>query len=837
MKLKRVTLKGFMRFKGSFEIEFPQNQVTLIAGENGAGKTSILDAICICLYGKTFRTSGRTTSGYLRINDLINHESPKATIRLEFENHGHNYVVAREITKHNSDGALFEDGESKAVGQRVYDYVRRRAIGLDWEGFRKSTIVLQGEISSLTEMDPGKRKDAFVKLFGLNKYLDYDRLAQEKAGSKESGVKEIEAANKILSADIQQIPEIREEIRRLKESVDLLERKKLRLAKIVERRKKEKDALEGDHNRYVVLKERRKGVIGQISDAIKTLSEKRRELKRLLKLQEEFPRLEKSYDELSSLDSRIAGLKPTKAKYDKYGKEISAQRATLNSKRENLASTLGGIKKTKMEISSLKKQIPPAKTLSTARESLKKAQDRESRLQEQKAGLKAEIKQIKGSIKNLKTKMEQVKDRDKCPVCLQKIIDPSQVLKHYSGEIKKLISKKVAKEKKFGSVERELQTVSKKVKHLTETKVALEKQVAKEGELTRERDRLLDLGKGKASLRAEIDELKDEIKKLLGEQMKLGFIPTEYNRLERRTTTLRKNRIAEKFTNSKTELNRLPDVEQDLTESQERLGSLGTQRSNLVKEAKKFGRIEVRYKRAKTCFEQAQKSLTDNEVLLAAEQSEKKQSQDRLNELKDKEAILKENSKKIQVLNEERTTLEELRSIFKSIPENILRRLRPFIEKEGTDIINDLSNSEITALNIEEETLNVAATMNGEVRPIHYFSGGQKTRINMALRVAISRMLSKLPQTEEHTFAIMQTLFIDEGDFGDLDEAGIREAIGVIRNLTKEFDRVILISHVDAIREIFHGFTIEILKTGMIESVVKTFLEKETQVEMPRITT
>src|SRR5260370_19888151 len=111
-----------MRFKNSFEIEFPENQVTLVAGENGAGKTSILDAICISLYGKTFRTSGRTSSGFLRINDLVNHESAKAVIRIEFENHGHNYVATREIKQHNSDGGLFEEGESKAFGHRVYAY-------------------------------------------------------------------------------------------------------------------------------------------------------------------------------------------------------------------------------------------------------------------------------------------------------------------------------------------------------------------------------------------------------------------------------------------------------------------------------------------------------------------------------------------------------------------------------------------------------------------------------------------------------------------------------------------------------------------------------------------
>ena len=168
MRLKRITLNGFMRFKDSFDINFPQNQVTLITGDNGAGKTSILDALCVCLYGKTLRTSGKATSGFLSIYALVNRQSNKATIRVEFENQGHNYVVKREITKNNSSGEVLEDGETKAIGKHVYDYIKTRAIGLDWEGFRKSTVILQGEMSALTDLDPGPRKDAFIQLFALS---------------------------------------------------------------------------------------------------------------------------------------------------------------------------------------------------------------------------------------------------------------------------------------------------------------------------------------------------------------------------------------------------------------------------------------------------------------------------------------------------------------------------------------------------------------------------------------------------------------------------------------------------------------------------------------------
>ena len=165
-------------------VEFPQNQVTLIAGENGAGKTSILDALCVCLYGRTFRTSGRASSGFLSINDLVNNDSSKAVIRVEFENQGHNYVVTREITQSDSDGELLEDGERKAIGRHVYAYVKNRAIGLDWEGFTKSTVVLQGEMNALTDLDPGPRKKAFTQLFGLDRYLVYEKVAKEKADSK-----------------------------------------------------------------------------------------------------------------------------------------------------------------------------------------------------------------------------------------------------------------------------------------------------------------------------------------------------------------------------------------------------------------------------------------------------------------------------------------------------------------------------------------------------------------------------------------------------------------------------------------------------------------------------
>lgn len=809
-----------MRFKDSLEIEFPQNQVTLIAGDNGSGKTSILDALCVCLYGRTLRTSGRTTSGFLSINELVNHEADKAIIRVEFENHGHNYVATREITHSDTGGELLEDGESKAVGRHVYAYVKNRAIGLDWEGFRKSTVVLQGEMSALTDLNPEPRKEAFIELFGLDKYFTYEKLAKEKIEHKKSNIRATEEADKILQADIKKIPDIKEEIERISNQVKLLEKKKDKFEKIIETKRMNVETLEDGHNDYIRQKEKTDAIKGQIDSARSDVKSNQNESYRLLSIQKQFNTIKNSYEVYTSLDEKISKLQPIKLEYDEISSEIVRFDTTLSDKQDSLSGFASQINETRSTIVQLRKQIPSSSKLAKTEKSLNIAVDTEKKLKAGSNSIHGQIKQIEESVKDLKARREQVKGRDKCPVCLQKITDQQHVTKHYDEEISSLISKKSNLAKEQASILSRLKTVSEEVKRLDSLQRQLERDASKKDQVTREQGRLSDLIKKKSSIKEQISKIKADSKSLSLKRDKLGFNPVKYSRLDGKLRQLRKNKVVENYSNAKTELDRLPRVKQELDTSLATLSGLVSDGRTLETKLKQFFKLEKKYSNAKQSLDALQRGFSDNDKELATESERERQSKDRLKDLEDKEQKFVKNQEQIERLKEEIVTLEELRDIFKNIPENILRRLRPFIEKEGTDIINELSNNNITALNIDEDTLNIAATMNGEIRPIHYYSGGQKTRINMALRVAISRILSKLPQTDEHTFAIMQTLFIDEGDFGNLDEDGVREAVNVIRNLTKEFDCVILISHVDTIREIFHGHTVEIQKNGLNQSII-----------------
>ena len=835
MKLKKVVIKGFMRFKDRIEIEFPQGQVTLIAGENGAGKTSILDAVCLCFYGKTFRTSGTARSGFLSTQDLINHDSEKATIEVEFENYGHNYVVTRSIFSNKSEGELFEDGIRKAVGRAAYDYVKNIAIGLDWEGFRKSTVILQGEMSTLTKADPAERKEAFRKLFGLERYVTiYDQLAKAEIDDKTVTKEKIEEVNKVLLEEVKKIPMLKDELKTLDQIIRRLKKQKTRLIKKVKERKHEKESLEGNYRKYTVLKERLANLNANITKTKSEIAKLRRELTRLQRMKKELPSLEKSYKKFTELQNKLDKLKPIKQKFDKLSKKLSELIVLRTEKEGNLSTLKSDIKKTTHEIKRLQEQIPGYTEIKKVQRELRQLEKKKDKLGKQKAGVEADLKNISKSMKNLQRKLKQVKGKKKCPVCLQLIEDPSQVTRHYNMESAKLLSQQKKKQELLDGITTESGLTAEKFEKVNAVLSDLQARFNKKQLVNRAKKALKSLETKKRRNQKIVETTNAEIEKQKKSILALNFNEESYATDESNLSILHKQKIAEKYSDAKVQVKRLPEVSKGLITSQKTLASLNKKRSGLQSKITSFGDIEGNYKKARKNFEKTQESLNQNQTQFVEEKTNKVNTRKQLNELFSKKKNVEDNEKKIGDLEKETMILEELRNVFKNIPENILRRLRPYIEKEGNDLITELSESEITALNIEKETLNVAATMTGEVRPIHYFSEGQKTRINMALRVAISRILSKLPQTEEHAYAVMQTLFVDEGDFGSLDESGIQDAVSVIRHLTREFDRVVIISHVPAIREIFQGYVLEVVKTGVEQSAIRTDgLLQESIVEIP----
>ena len=129
----------------------------------------------------------------------------------------------------------------------------------------------------------------------------------------------------------------------------------------------------------------------------------------------------------------------------------------------------------------------------------------------------------------------------------------------------------------------------------------------------------------------------------------------------------------------------------------------------------------------------------------------------------------------------------------------------PEVEQEANELLAKLTDNQ-TQLFIEslrdlkkggtKETLDIKISDPAGIRPYELFSGGEAFRIDFALRIAISKLLARRAGTA------LQTLVIDEG-FGSQDEEGLSRIMDAIHKIQDEFAKVIIVSHLDALKDQF----------------------------------
>jgi exonuclease SbcC len=119
--------------------------------------------------------------------------------------------------------------------------------------------------------------------------------------------------------------------------------------------------------------------------------------------------------------------------------------------------------------------------------------------------------------------------------------------------------------------------------------------------------------------------------------------------------------------------------------------------------------------------------------------------------------------------------------------------LRPDLSELASGFIRDLTNGRYTDLELDED---YAATLLDDGDPKAVISGGEEDVANLALRLAISQMIA------ERAGQPLSLLILDE-IFGSLDEDRRGAVVDLLRSLADRFPQVILITHIDSVREGF----------------------------------
>ena len=186
---------------------------------------------------------------------------------------------------------------------------------------------------------------------------------------------------------------------------------------------------------------------------------------------------------------------------------------------------------------------------------------------------------------------------------------------------------------------------------------------------------------------------------------------------------------------------------------------------------------------------------------------------------------LEELAKELEKVNTRRLQLEEDQSIYQElatafgrqgIQAMLIETVIPRLEEEANYLLGRMTDNQMH-LKLETqrerrsgrgepiETLEI--NVSDELGPRNYelYSGGESFRINLALSIAISKVLS------QRMVATLPTLFIDEG-FGTQDSVGRERIMDVISSIEDDFDKIIVITHLEDLKDMFPA-RIEVLKT------------------------
>jgi len=146
------------------------NGVTVFVGQNGAGKSSIIDAITFALFGQHTRKSNR---------GLIKRGSNQGFAKVEFNINGKHYQAVRKIDNKGGLAAKFTEknneefleiaaGERKQFGESMTNEVEK-IIGLDFEKLKIASIVQQGELNAIIKAKPKEFKELLNAIIGIDK--------------------------------------------------------------------------------------------------------------------------------------------------------------------------------------------------------------------------------------------------------------------------------------------------------------------------------------------------------------------------------------------------------------------------------------------------------------------------------------------------------------------------------------------------------------------------------------------------------------------------------------------------------------------------------------------
>jgi len=217
----QLRIAGFLSYHDAVEVDFTTFDLACISGQNGAGKSSLLDAMTWALFGQARK----------RDDSLVNLQSKVAEVALTFSYENNIYRVQRTLPRGKTTVLEFQiksGDEWKPLTERTLRDTQARieqTLRLDYDTFVNAAFFLQGKADQFTQQNAGKRKDVLSNILGLEIWETYRARTVEKRRGLEEEVIGIDRSLADIDSELdeeeprkQRLKELEDDLKRLSEA-------------------------------------------------------------------------------------------------------------------------------------------------------------------------------------------------------------------------------------------------------------------------------------------------------------------------------------------------------------------------------------------------------------------------------------------------------------------------------------------------------------------------------------------------------------------------------------------------------------------------------------------
>tara|TARA_R110002153_G_scaffold2491_2_gene12252 strand:- start:498 stop:2222 length:1725 start_codon:yes stop_codon:yes gene_type:complete len=375
---KYLRWKNFLSTGNVFtEVKLDSCKTTLIIGENGAGKSTILDALSFSLYGKPFRKINK--------KQLVNSiNSKEAEVHVEFSISNANYKIIRHLNKYGTSRfEVYRDDElinQDAAAKDYQEMLEKNILKLNHKSFSQIVVLGSSTFVPFMQLPSQHRREVIEDLLDIQIFSTMNSLLKEKASKNRGGL--IDVDHKIDLAE-QKIEMQESHINDLKNNTEKrINESKIKIAKA-----------ETDKKQYVDNAEelqRQVESLQQTKHDIVKVKEKKKKLEQFeYKLQDKISKLEDEIEFYRDHDDC-----PT----CKQNIEESFKCDIVDKKQECLTDTNDGFAKLKSEYSKINAQI----------EEIQNTQEKVSNIQAEISNSNSQINALNTLIKSINEDIESI---------------------------------------------------------------------------------------------------------------------------------------------------------------------------------------------------------------------------------------------------------------------------------------------------------------------------------------------------------------------------------------------------------------------------------------------